>query len=149
MEELLPHDAGRARARERNIEPARNAAGSARHDCDAVGQKKRLVHRVRDEQGDPIWRSLLNAIAQVTELSWDLPEGVEQSWFGGTIRRNAAPGPAQTSAEASADQKSEVIEALRWARQLLSTGEVKAQDVAIAATSTQDWDVNRHAILTP
>ncbi|WP_204265514.1 hypothetical protein, partial [Enterobacter hormaechei] len=35
---------------------------------------------------------------------------------------------------------SEVVEALRWARRLLSTGEVRAQDIAIAATSTQDWD---------
>jgi hypothetical protein len=89
---------------------------------------------------DPVWRPLLNAIARVTELSWDLPEPVEQLWFEGTIRRNGAPGPGRTSAEASADQKSEVVEALRWARRLLSTGEVKAQDVAIAATSTQDWD---------
>lgn len=41
---------------------------------------------------------------------------------------------------ASADPKSEVIEALRWARQLLASGEVRAEDVAIASTSTQDWD---------
>lgn len=32
------------------------------------------------------------------------------------------------------------MEALRWARQLLATGEVKAEDIAIAATSTQEWD---------
>ncbi|URK86337.1 PD-(D/E)XK nuclease family protein (plasmid) [Rhizobium sp. RCAM05350] len=89
---------------------------------------------------DPVWRPLLIAVAHVTELSWDMPEGIEQPWFGGTIRKTATIGAARTSAEASADQKSEVIEALRWARRLLSTGEVKAQDIAIAATSTQDWD---------
>src|SRR5690606_3030795 len=44
------------------------------------------------------------------------------------------------SAEASADPKSEVIEALRWIRQLLATSKVQAEDIAIAATSTQDWD---------
>ncbi|THK37044.1 PD-(D/E)XK nuclease family protein [Ensifer sp. MPMI2T] len=89
---------------------------------------------------DPVWRPLLNAIARVIELSWDLPDGVALSWFGGTLRRSAAPGPTHISAEASADPKSEVVEALRWARRLLSTGQVRAQDIAIAATSTQDWD---------
>ncbi len=69
-----------------------------------------------------------------------MPEGIEQPWFGGAIRKSAALRPVHISAEASADQKSEVIEALRWARRLLSTGQVKAQDIAIAATSTQDWD---------
>ncbi len=89
---------------------------------------------------DPIWRPLLIAVGHGTELSWDMPEGIEQPWFGGTIRMTATLGAASTSAEASADQKSEVVEALRWARRLLSTGEVKAQEIAIAATSTQDWD---------
>ncbi|MET4444238.1 RecB family exonuclease [Bradyrhizobium sp. GM2.2] len=89
---------------------------------------------------DPVWRPLLIAVAEVTELSWDMPEGIEQPWFGGATRKSETLGPAHTSSEASADLKSEVIEALRWARRLLSTGEVKAQDIAIAATSTQDWD---------
>ncbi|APO69881.1 CRISPR/Cas system-associated protein (plasmid) [Rhizobium gallicum] len=89
---------------------------------------------------DPVWRPLLTAIAHVTDLSWDMPGGVEQPWFSGAIRKSPAPGPKHISAEASADPKSEVVEALRWARNLLSTGKVKAQDVAIAAPSTQDWD---------
>ncbi|MET4239751.1 PD-(D/E)XK nuclease family protein [Bradyrhizobium sp. RT10b] len=89
---------------------------------------------------DPVWRSLLNEIARVTELSWDLPECVEQPWFKGLIRRKEHMRPVLTSAEVSADPKSEVVEALRWARRLLSTGNVKAHDIAIAATATQDWD---------
>ncbi|TAX01968.1 PD-(D/E)XK nuclease family protein (plasmid) [Rhizobium leguminosarum] len=89
---------------------------------------------------DPVWRPLLTAIARVTELSWDMPGLIEHSWFEGAIRKSATPGPDFTSAEASADLKSEVVEALRWARRLLSTGQVKAQDIAIAATSTQEWD---------
>ncbi len=89
---------------------------------------------------DPVWRPLLTAIARATDVSWDLPSGVDQPWFTGAIRKSAAPGPTHTSAEACADPKSEVVEALRWARRLLSTGNVKAQDIAIAATSTQDWD---------
>ncbi len=88
---------------------------------------------------DPLWRPLLNDLARVTDLTWQLPEPVEQPWFIGTIRKKAA-APVRTSAEASADPKSEVVEALRWTRQLLATGEVRAQDIAIVATSTQDWD---------
>jgi RecB family exonuclease len=89
---------------------------------------------------DPIWRPLLNEIARSTELSWDLPAQAAHAWFEGTIRPRAPVGPAKFSAEVSADPKSEVVEALRWVRQLLSSGQVKAEEIAIAATSTQDWD---------
>ncbi|MGO4560106.1 PD-(D/E)XK nuclease family protein [Mesorhizobium sp. 2RAF21] len=89
---------------------------------------------------DPLWRPLLNDLARVTDLIWELPERVEQQWFNGSIREKAAATPVQTSAEASADPKAEVIEALRWTRQLLATSKVQAQDIAIAATSTPDWD---------
>ncbi|MER9278441.1 hypothetical protein [Mesorhizobium sp. M0522] len=89
---------------------------------------------------DPLWRPLVNELARVTDLTWELPEPVEQPWFGGSIRKTPATTPVRTTAEASADPKSEVVEALRWTRQLLATGKVKAQDIAIAATSTPDWD---------
>lgn len=139
------HDLALIEARVRNSIPATHMLPRDLRDAAAkrAEQARNLLGPVTLAgilEVDPVWRPLLNAIARVTELSWDLPERVEQSWFGGAIRRNAAPGPAQTSAETSADPKSEVVEALRWARQLLSTGAVRAQDVAIAATSTQDWD---------
>ena len=89
---------------------------------------------------DPLWRPLLNELARVTDLAWDLPEPVEQPWFRGSIRKKPATTPVRTTAEASADPKSEVIEALRWTRQLLASGKVKAEHIAIAASSTPDWD---------
>lgn len=89
---------------------------------------------------DPLWRPFLNELARVTDLTWEMPAPVEHAWFKGSIQRRAATTPVRKSAEASADPKSEVIEALRWTRQLLATGKVQAQDIAIAATSTQDWD---------
>ena len=89
---------------------------------------------------DAIWRPLLNEIAHFTELSWDLPAQTEHAWFHGIVRPRTSAGPAKVSAESSADPKSEVVEALRWVRQLLSSGQVKAADVAIAATSTEDCD---------
>src|SRR5207253_9110847 len=39
-----------------------------------------------------------------------------------------------------ASPRTEVIEALRWARQLLSTGGAQAQEIAICAASTDEWD---------
>lgn len=42
---------------------------------------------------DPVWRPLLTAIASVTDLSWDIPDGLDQPWFGGAIRKRAAPAP--------------------------------------------------------
>jgi hypothetical protein len=89
---------------------------------------------------DAVWRPLLNEIARFTELSWDTPVQIENTWFKGTLRRRAAVTPPNFSAEASADPKSEVVESLRWVRQLLSSGQAKAEEVALAATSTPDWD---------
>jgi PD-(D/E)XK nuclease superfamily len=88
---------------------------------------------------DPIWRPLVNELARFTDVVWDLPSQTDHAWFRGTVRPRA-PFTAQVSAEVSADPKSEVIEALRWARELLSSGRAKAEEIAIAATSTQDWD---------
>jgi hypothetical protein len=88
---------------------------------------------------DPIWRSLVNELARFTEVVWDLPCQSDHAWFRGTVRPRA-PFTPQLSAEVSADPKSEVIEALRWVRELLSSGQAKPEEIAIAATSTQDWD---------
>jgi len=89
---------------------------------------------------DAIWRPLLNAIARSNDFSWDLPVQTELTWFEGAVSQPKSTEPARFSAEVSADPKAEVVEALRWVRQLLSSGEVKAADIAIAATATPDWD---------
>jgi hypothetical protein len=93
---------------------------------------------------DPIWHRLLNELAAKVDVVWDLPTQADHAWFTGTVRpRN--PFTPRISAEVCADPKSEVIEALRWARELLSSGRAKPEEVAIAATSTQDWDDHFHA----
>ncbi len=89
---------------------------------------------------DVAWRPLLNEIARFTELSWNIQAPAEQAWFKGTLRRLPVTSPMTISAEASADPKSEVVEALRWVRRLLSSGKARAEDIGIAATSTTDWD---------
>ncbi|WP_271612703.1 PD-(D/E)XK nuclease family protein [Bradyrhizobium sp. CCBAU 21362] len=89
---------------------------------------------------DAVWRPLFNEIARFTELFWNVPAPTEQEWFKGALHQRPVTTPATFSAEASADPKSEVVEALRWMRRLLSSGQAKAQDIGIAATSTADWD---------
>jgi RecB family exonuclease len=89
---------------------------------------------------DTVWRPLLNAIARQTEVVWDLPSCADNSWFKGDARRREPSAPVRLAAEVSADPKSEVVEALRWVRHLLSSGQARAEDIAIAATATPDWD---------
>lgn len=89
---------------------------------------------------DEVWRPLLYGLAGVTDLSWHVPPGVSPVWFKGRLVSARATMPASTSAEVSADPKAEVVEALRWARQLLASGTARAVDIAIAATSPQAWD---------
>lgn len=88
---------------------------------------------------DPIWRRLVNALAKFIDVLWVHPSQADYAWFKGTVRPRT-PFTPQISAEVCADPKSEVIEALRWARELLSSGRAKPEDIAIAATSTEEWD---------
>jgi len=139
------HDLHLIETRIRNSIPAarmlpRDLRDAASRRADLAGNLLGPVTLTGQVDVDPLWRPLLNRIASVTDVSWELPEPGEQTWFEGTIRRKVAAAPARTSAEVSADPKSEVVEALRWIRQLLASGKVKAQEVAVAATTTQDWD---------
>lgn len=89
---------------------------------------------------DQVWRPLLEGLVGVTDVSWQAPPGVTPEWFKGRLIPTTAAVPASTSAEVSADPRAEVVEALRWARQLLASGKAKAAEIAIAATSPQTWD---------
>jgi hypothetical protein len=89
---------------------------------------------------DPIWRPLVAGLAGFTQISWENPTQTSHPWFKGAIRQRFSVRTAKISAEVSADPRSEVIEALRWARHLLSSGKVRAEEIAIAATSPKGWD---------
>jgi hypothetical protein len=89
---------------------------------------------------DPVWRPLLIRLAEQTNVTWDGPAGPAPAWFTGVYKARPAALPATTRAEVAADPRSEVVEALRWVRELLSSGKVKAMDVGIAATSPNTWD---------
>jgi hypothetical protein len=91
---------------------------------------------------DQVWRPILDGLAGVTDtdVSWHTPPGVSPAWFRGRLIPSAATVPESTSAEVCADPKAEVVEALRWARQLLASGKATAAEIAIAAASPKTWD---------
>jgi hypothetical protein len=51
---------------------------------------------------DPIWRRLVNALAGLVEVIWDLPSQADHAWFKGTVRPRS-PFTPQISAEVCAD----------------------------------------------
>jgi hypothetical protein len=106
------------------------------------------VTLVRVVDVDPIWRPLLARLTEFTQVSWESPTHSAHPWFKGVTRLRVPMSPAKVSAEVSADPKSEVVETLRWARQLLTSGKVKAEEIAIAATSPQSWDDHFLALST-
>ena len=90
----------------------------------------------------PCWRPLLQALTQHVSVSWTAGPRSVPSWLeatGVTITRSAPRVPALHSISA-ATAYHEAIEALRWARGLLASGEVEPADIAIAAASCADYD---------
>ena len=61
-----------------------------------------------------------------------------------STRSNSARTEAQTSADpdlvSCADPHHEVVEALRWVRELLASGRARPNEIAIAAASPDAWD---------
>lgn len=75
----------------------------------------------------PVWRGLIAALEEVV-----------------TISRRPSDKPASTTAAMKvwvcADPHSEVVESLRWARELIATGKAKPEEIAIAAAAPGAWD---------
>jgi hypothetical protein len=89
---------------------------------------------------DPVWRPLVAALAGVVEVMWRAPNVSERAWFPGRLEI-AAPAAAVTAAgDICADPRAESVEALRWARELLSRGGIAACDIALTAASPGAWD---------
>jgi hypothetical protein len=89
---------------------------------------------------DPLWRPLINALAEVVEITWDAPGPRDRSWFPGTILPATIQPPQDLVCDVCADPRAEVVEALRWARELLSDGATKASDIAITSADLGAWD---------
>ncbi|MFL6603054.1 MAG: PD-(D/E)XK nuclease family protein [Steroidobacteraceae bacterium] len=96
------------------------------------------LHRLLDVPA--AWRPLVQALTQVIPVRWIDPGTKDVEWFKGeivTLPRADASSPVILTC---ANPRSEVIEALRWARQLVATGRARAHEIAICAASTDEWD---------
>ena len=88
------------------------------------------------------WRPLLQELTAHTQVTWIAGPRRTPPWleaFNVTINRADATAPA-ISAVSTATAYHEAIEAIRWARGLMASGEAEPADIAIAATSTGDYD---------
>lgn len=88
---------------------------------------------------EPLWQPLLIALSPHLDISWSAPATSARDWFAAEKSTIAAAPPKLMRGELCADPRAEVVEALRWARQLLSNG-ASADEIAITAASTPSWD---------
>jgi hypothetical protein len=89
---------------------------------------------------DPVWRPLLIALASTMTVSWSAAGSADRRWFPGTAAIIPETPPRVFEGDLCADPRAEVVEALRWARELLSSGGIAAVEVAIVAASPSEWD---------
>lgn len=89
---------------------------------------------------DPVWRPLVAAIARDVPVTWVAPDAGDRSWFPGKVLFRELPAAPGIRAYLCAAPRSEVVEALRWVRELLSSGDVAARDIAISSATTESWD---------
>lgn len=90
----------------------------------------------------PCWRPLLQALAARVPVRWIAGPRSVPPWLDGNaieIERAEPRAPEVRTVSASTAYH-EAIEALRWARQLIATGEAEPGDIAIASVTPADYD---------
>jgi hypothetical protein len=90
----------------------------------------------------PCWRPLLQELTAHTQVSWTAGPRPTPPWLKAldvTINRADATAPAISTVSA-ATAYHEAIEAIRWARGLMASGQAEPAEIAIAAASTGDYD---------
>jgi hypothetical protein len=88
----------------------------------------------------PVWRPLLEAVARTVRLTWRNPGTSDIAWFPGDVYSDLRPAPAEPEVVSCATPRAEAVEALRWMRDLISSHRARPAEVAICATTTDDWD---------
>ena len=91
----------------------------------------------------PCWRPLLSAIAAQLPVRWIAGPRSVPTWLGGSgiveIVRTERHAPEIVTVSASTAFH-ETIEALRWARQLIVSGDATPSEIAIASVMPADYD---------
>jgi hypothetical protein len=111
---------------------------------DRIAHAKALLGSVHVEglcDIDLVWRPLFVKLSQEVNVSWRAVGSADRAWwFGGTVEATPETSPKTLTGEVAADPRAEVVEALRWARGLLSRGDVLASDIALTAAAPSAWD---------
>lgn len=87
-----------------------------------------------------VWRPLIRALCDVVPVRWIGSQQSRRDWFIGEIETRSSGAALLDSADLCADPRSEVREALRWARALVTGGKASPDEIAISATSPTAWD---------
>ncbi|TIP82562.1 MAG: PD-(D/E)XK nuclease family protein, partial [Mesorhizobium sp.] len=110
---------------------------------------KRLVHAAavlgsveldRVVSVAPVWHPLLQALNETVPLSWHNPGPTDVGWFPGEITTDQRPTAVAMEMVSCANPAAEVVEALRWMRELVASGRARPEEIAICATSSREWD---------
>ncbi len=90
----------------------------------------------------PCWRSLILALAGKVDVTWNAGPRPVPAWVrDGGIRTITTPASSpEIRVVTCATARHEVIEAIRWARGLLASGNVQGQDIALAAAAPGEFD---------
>lgn len=131
-----------------------SAALSPRRLRDAALER---VHLAREVLGDvellevpdvlPVWRPLLNSLLPHVAVRWTRPGTPDIAWFRGVAEpRSATAASPALIVESCANPKAEVVEALRWARQLIASGKARPAEIALCTPSPAEWDAELLAL---
>ncbi|AUT75727.1 hypothetical protein C2L64_46210 [Paraburkholderia hospita] len=88
------------------------------------------------------WRSLVVALAEQIPVQWTSGPRPTPTWLEGSAIAvsHAAPTAPAVTAVSAATPYHEAIEAMRWVRELLASGQAAPSEIAIASASTAEYD---------
>jgi hypothetical protein len=96
------------------------------------------MHEVPDIK--PVWRQLVVQLCDVVPVRWVASFQSRRSWFPGEHVTRSPGTSVLASADVCADPRSEVREALRWARARIAEDAIPPHEIAVAAASPTAWD---------
>ncbi|WP_027053667.1 PD-(D/E)XK nuclease family protein [Mesorhizobium erdmanii] len=96
------------------------------------------IHEVPDIR--PVWRQFLAQLCDVVPVRWVASSHSRRSWFPGRTETAPAGLSLLAAADVCADPRSEVREALRWARARIAEDGIPPEEIAITAASPTTWD---------
>ncbi|WCM90608.1 PD-(D/E)XK nuclease family protein [Acidovorax sp. NCPPB 3576] len=91
---------------------------------------------------EPCWRPLFAQVAAVTRVKWIAGPRTAPQWLA-EMPLEVVTGSADTPdvrTVSAASALHEAVEAMRWARQLIVSGTARPGEIAVASTSTAEFD---------